>query len=121
MHKKYVLIAAGLAVALPAAPALPAGQARAAISSDRTDQLFRKYDLDRNNVITPLEFALLLYDVRGKPIDPRRVLSTARSKAPNALAVRIMNETAVDFTRADRNGDLHLTREEVGAFLAMHS
>lgn len=102
----------------PAAPAPEAPATTATTGAAATVQAdWAKYDKDADGGLTPLEFGEWVLASRGQDMTAEAE-KTRQSKAPNTTAVKVLNATAGEFSKADADKDRKVSQTELSSYLA---
>jgi hypothetical protein len=120
--------AAADTAAAPAPNAAPADQMASApapgtptaVSADAAAKVnaeWAKYDEGNKGKLTPLEFGNWIKASQGAD-KTAQVEKTAHGKASNLPAVKVLNETATQFAKADTDHDKAISPNELAAFLS---
>ena len=104
--------AADAAAAPPAAPASASADASAKVNAD-----WAKYDEGNKGKLTPLEFGNWVMAAKGQDMTAQ-VEKTKTSKKANLPAIKVLNETATDFAKADTDKDRMISPNELAVYLS---
>ena len=76
-----------------------------------------KYDEGNKGKLTPLEFGNWVMAAKGQDMTAQ-VEKTKSSKKANLPAIKVLNETASDFAKADTDKDRAISPNELAVFLS---
>lgn len=114
-------VAQSTAPAAEAAATTPgAASAPATASADATAKVqadWAKYDKDNKGKLTPLEFGTWTMAAKGQDMTAQ-VEKTKTSKRSNLPAIKVLNATAADFSKADTDKDRMISPNELAVFLS---
>jgi hypothetical protein len=91
--------------------AATSGSASASVQAD-----WAKYDKENAGYLTPLAFGNWILAARGQDMTAQ-VEKTRQSKKAGLPAVKVLNATAAEFTKADADHDRKITPTELTAYL----
>lgn len=100
----------------PMPPSAPAQQTATADAAAKVNAEWAKYDEGKKGKLTPLEFGTWIMAAKGQ--DTAQVEKTKTSKKAGLSAVKVLNETASDFTKADTDKDRMISPDEMAVFLS---
>jgi hypothetical protein len=106
--------AADAAATTPAAPATATASADA---SAKVQADWAKYDEGNKGKLTPLEFGTWTMAAKGEDVSAQ-VEKTKTSKRSNLPAIKVLNATAADFSKADKDRDKMISPDELAVFLS---
>lgn len=107
-------VAAADAAPASATPATPTATADAAA---KVNADWAKYDEGNKGKLTPLEFGNWVMAAKGQDMTAQ-VEKTKSSKKANLPAIKVLNETASDFAKADTDKDRAISPNELAVFLS---
>jgi|GEM_PF-2248720 len=113
-------VAQGTAPAAEAAATTPAAPAQATATADAAAKVnadWAKYDQGNKGKLTPLEFGSWILAAKGQNVTAQ-VEKTKTSKKANLPAVKVLNETATDFAKADTDKDKMISPNELAVYLS---
>ncbi|QTH23709.1 hypothetical protein HRJ34_09490 [Rhizorhabdus wittichii] len=105
------------ATADAASPAPPAQQTATADAAARVNAEWAKYDEGNKGKLTPLEFGNWIMAAKGQDMTAQ-VEKTKAGKKADLPAVKVLNETASDFAKADTDKDRMISPNELAIFLS---
>ena len=88
------------------------GTASATVQAD-----WAKYDPENTGSLTPLQFGKWILASRGQDMSAQ-VDKTVHSKAADLPAVKVLNATAAEFSKADTDKDHKISQAELTAYLS---
>jgi hypothetical protein len=103
---------AGQATAAGPAPAVGVEAAAKTVAAD-----WAKYDKAGKGSLTALEFGTWILAAKGQDLSAA-VARKGTRYAGNPVASRVLNATAAEFLKADRDGSRGISRGEMTAYLA---
>jgi len=95
-----------------ASPAAPSAEATAKVNAD-----WAKYDEGNKGKLTPLEFGNWLMAAKGQDVTAQ-VEKSKTSKRSNLPAIKVLNATATDFSKADTDKDKSISPTELATYLS---
>jgi hypothetical protein len=104
--------AADAAATTPGATATASADATAKVQAD-----WAKYDEGNKGKLTPLEFGTWTMAAKGQDVTAQ-VEKTKTSKRSNLPAIKVLNATASDFSKADKDKDKMISPDELAVFLS---
>jgi len=107
-------VAAADSAPASATPATPTATADAAA---KVNADWAKYDEGNKGKLTPLEFGNWVMAAKGQDMTAQ-VEKTKSSKKANLPAIKVLNETASDFAKADTDKDRAISPNELAVFLS---
>jgi len=113
-------VAQGTAPAAEAAATTPTAPAQATATADAAAKVnadWAKYDQGNKGKLTPLEFGSWILAAKGQSVTAQ-VEKTKTSKKANLPAVKVLNETATDFAKADTDKDKMISPNELAVYLS---
>jgi hypothetical protein len=113
-------VAQTTAPAADAAATMPASPAPATASADAAAKVnadWAKYDEGNKGKLTPLEFGNWVMAAKGQDMTAQ-VERTKTSKRANLPAIKVLNETAGDFAKADTDHDRMISPDELAVYLS---
>ena len=108
------------AAAPTSAPAQMASASSAVPSADATAKVnadWAKYDEGNKGKLTPLEFGTWLMAAKGQDVTAQ-VEKSKTSKRSNLPAIKVLNATAADFSKADADKDRSISPAELATYLS---
>lgn len=99
------------------AAAAPAEQTATADAAAKVNAEWAKYDEGNKGKLTPLEFGNWVMAAKGQDVTAQ-VEKTKTSKKANLPAIKVLNETAADFTKADTDKDRMISPNELAIYLS---
>lgn len=108
------------APAVAQSPAPDAAAATATANADVTAKVqadWAKYDEGNKGKLTALEFGTWMMAAKGEDVTAQ-VEKTKTSKRGNLPAIKVLNATAADFSKADKDKDRMISPEELAVFLS---
>ena len=107
--------------AAPAVPepttTAPTTAAEGATASANVQADWAKYDPENKGSLTPLQFGKWIMASRGQDMSAQ-VDKTVHSKAADLPAVKVLNATATEFSKADTDKDHKVSQAELTAYLS---
>ena len=101
----------------PPAPTPPAQQTATADAAAKVNAEWAKYDEGNKGKLTPLEFGNWIMAAKGQDMTAQ-VEKTKASKKADLPAVKVLNETASDFAKADTDKDRMISPNELAIYLS---
>jgi len=95
-----------------ASPAVPSAEVTAKVNAD-----WAKYDEGNKGKLTPLEFGNWLMAAKGQDVTAQ-VEKSKTSKRSNLPAIKVLNATATDFSKADTDKDKSISPTELATYLS---
>jgi len=92
-------------------------QAASAEAAAKVNAEWANYDEGNKGKLTPLEFGNWIMAAKGQDVTAQVEKSKA-SKQANLPAVKVLNETATDFAKADTDKDRMISPNELAIFLS---
>lgn len=99
------------------APAAPAEKTATADAAAKVNAEWAKYDEGNKGKLTPLEFGNWVMAAKGQDVTAQ-VEKTKTSKKANLPAIKVLNETATDFAKADTDKDRMISPNELAIYLS---
>ena len=100
-----------------AAPAPASPEAAMTPQAAQTPADWATFDHGNKGYLTALEFGNWMMAKQGQDMSAQ-VNKTVRSKQSNLPAVKVLNATGSAFLKADKNGDRHITPDELASAVA---
>ena len=100
-----------------AAPAPASPEAAMTPQAAQTPADWATFDHGNKGYLTALEFGNWMMAKQGQDMSAQ-VNKTMRSKQSNLPAVKVLNATGSAFLKADKNGDRHITPDELASAVA---
>nr|WP_053000313.1 hypothetical protein [Sphingomonas sp. Y57] len=95
----------------------PAQQTATADAAAKVNAEWAKYDEGNKGKLTPLEFGTWIMAAKGHDMTAQ-VEKTKASKKADLPAIKVLNETASDFAKADTDKDRMISPNELAVFLS---
>ena len=99
---------------------MPSAPAAGTASADATAKVtadWAKYDQGNKGKLTPLEFGTWTMAAKGQDVTAQ-VEKSKTSKRSNLPAIKVLNATAADFSKADTDHDRMISPNELAVFLS---
>lgn len=80
-------------------------------------QNWSKYDTEGKGMLNPLQFGTWVMAAQGQDLTAQ-VNKSKTGRQANLPATRVLNATAGEFSKADKNGDRSVSREELRDYLS---